>query len=301
MRVFLTGATGYIGPGIGRALLGAGHQVRGLARSAAAADALRMAGIEPFPGDLDDASRLAAGATGADAIIHAGFPRDARDHLDRAISLDQAAVRAFQQAIAGTRKRLIYTSGTSVVGDTGGRAATEDEPLDTPPGMTWRRDLELTVLEAGGTVIRPSLGYGRGGGLLEALIRDASMRGYACYAEPGDNLLTAVHIDDLGQAYTLALQHATPGSVFNLAASETTPAAMIRAIGRLIGASDRTRSLPMAAACQLVPYLGWLQGSTRIDSTRARTVLGWRPQGPDILDDIEHGSYRQLIEHTSAC
>ena len=300
MRVFLTGATGYIGSSIGRALRGAGHQVGGLARSAAAADALRVAGIEPFPGDLGDAPKLAASVTGADVIIHAGFPRDAHDHPDRAISLDQAAVLAFRQAIAGTRKRLIYTSGTAVLGDTGGRVVTEDEHPRTPPGMTWRRDLELTVLEAGGMVIRPSLVYGRGGGgLLGMLIRDASARGYACYAEPGDNPLPVVHIDDLGQAYTLALQHATPGSVFNLAGSQTTPAAVIQAIGRLIGARDHTRSLPEPAASQLVPYLALLHGSTPIDSTRARSVLGWRPQGPDILNDIEHGSYGELAEHTT--
>jgi nucleoside-diphosphate-sugar epimerase len=298
VRVFLTGATGFLGSGIGRALLAVGHQVRGLARSPAAADALRRAGIEPFPGDLSDAARLAAGAAEADAIIQAGFPRDAYEHLDRAISLDQAAVRAFRQAISGTPKRLIYTSGAGVVGDTGGRAVPEDEPLHTPAGMAWRRELELDVLDAGGIVIRPSFVYGRAGGdILRALIGDAIARGYACYAEPGDNALPVVHIDDLGQGYALALEHAAPGSVFNLAGGETTPAAMIKAIGRLVGTPERTRALPMAAASQLVPYIGWLQGSIRIDSTRARAALGWHPDGPDILDDIEHGSYRQLTEY----
>ncbi len=251
MRVFLTGATGFIGSGIGRALLAAGHQVRGLARSPAAADVLRRAGIEPFPGDLSEAARLTAGAAGA-----------------------------------------------GVIGDTSGRAVSEDEPLHTPAGMAWRRELELDVLDAGGIVIRPSFVYGRASGdILRALIGDAIARGYACYAEPGDNALPVVHIDDLGQGYALALEHAAPGSVFNLAGGETTPAAMIKAIGRLVGTPERTRALPMAAASQLVPYIGWLQGSIRIDSTRARAALGWHPDGPDILDDIEHGSYRQLTEY----
>jgi nucleoside-diphosphate-sugar epimerase len=104
---------------------------------------------------------------------------------------------------------LVYTSGAGVIGHTGGRTVTEDEPLRTPPGMTWRRDLELAVLEAGGIVIQPSFVYGRAGGdILGALIRDTIARGYACYAEPGDNPMPAVHVDDLGRGYTLALQHA---------------------------------------------------------------------------------------------
>lgn len=300
MRVFLTGGTGFIGAGIGRALLARGHQVRGLARSPASQDTLRRMGIEPFPGDLTDSARLTAGAEGADAVVHAGFPRDAYKDLDRAISLDQAAVRAFVQAIAGTRKRMIYTSGAGVIGETGDRAATEDDPPHPPPGMVWRRELELAVLHAGGIALRPAFVYGHAQGILEALVRDARARGHACYAEPGDNIIPTVHVDDLGQAYALALERAEPGSVFNLADGETTPAAMIEAIGRLIGAPGQTRRLPAEAAIQAIPPLGWLQGTIRIDFTQAWSVLGWSPQGPDVLDDIEHGTYRKLLQRSGA-
>lgn len=294
MRVFLTGATGYLGSGIARALTAAGHQVLGLARSPSTADRLCVAGIQPLLGELSDARRLADGAARADAVIHAGFPRDAYEHLDEAIGVDTAAVQAFQEALNETGKPLVYTSGAGVIGDTAGEAVTEDQPLHTPPGMAWRRDLEVAVLGCGGIVLRPAFVYGHAGGILTALVQDASARGYACYGEPGDNPLPVVHVDDLGRGYLHALEHAAPGSVFNLASGESTPAAIITAIGRLIETPEKTRPLPMTEAIKLVPYLGWLQGSIRIDTSRARAELGWHPDQPGIVDDIEHGSYRKL-------
>jgi nucleoside-diphosphate-sugar epimerase len=293
VRVFLTGATGFVGSGIARALLADGYRVLGLARSPDSADRLRAAGIEPLPGELSDAGRLADGAARAEAVIHAGFHRDAYKHLGQAISVDTAAVRAFCMAIGGTGKPFVYTSDAGVIGDTG-EAVTEDQPLRTPPGLAWRRRLETAVLECGGIVIRPALVYGRAGGILAALVRDAIARGYACYGEPGNNTLATVHVDDLGRCYAQALVHAPARSVFNLAAGESTPAAVITAIGRLIGTPERTRPMPAAQAIKTVPYLGWLQGNIRIDSTRARAELGWRPSEREITDDIEHGSYRTL-------
>jgi len=223
MKVFLTGASGFIGAGVARGLLAAGHDVIALVRSPASADRLRRNGIEPFFGDLSAADRLHAGTTLADAVIHAGFPRQAYQHIDRAIVVDQGAVAAFVHALAGTSKRLIYTSGIGVVGDTDGASVTEDSPLHTPPALTWRRELEVTVIEAGGVVIRPAFVYGRAGGdILVTLIRDAAARGAAYYAAPGDNVWPNVHVDDLGRAYALALEHATAGRVFNLAGDEAT-------------------------------------------------------------------------------
>ncbi len=297
MRVFLTGASGFIGAGIGRALIAAGHEVLGLARSECSADRLRAAGIKPLGGDLSDPQALAAGAASTDATIHAGFPRDAYDQLDQAIRIDTGAIQTLRNVLVGTSKRLVYTSGIGVVGDTEGKAVTEDEPLHTPPGLTWRRELELAALEFGGIAIRPAFVYGGGGGaILVTLIRDAVARGYACYAEPGTNAWPNVHVDDLGRGYVQALEKAPPASVFNLAADQSTPAAVFTAIGKLVGAPQRTRALPLAEASEMVPYIGWLQGDIRIDSTRARTQLGWRPAEPGIIHEIEHGSYRELLD-----
>jgi nucleoside-diphosphate-sugar epimerase len=301
MRVFVTGASGYLGGAIADHLRGAGHAVLGLARSTATADALRRRDIEPVPGDLADGESLRRGAAQADGIVHCAFPRDAYERLEAAIDLDRSATHALVEAVRGTGKRLIYTSGAGVIGDTGGQPVTEDAPPRPSPRMLWRRELELAVLDADGVVIRPAFAYGRAGGdLLRALITDAIARGRACYAEPGTNPWPNVHVDDLAAAFAAALDRAAPGRVFNLAGGESTPREAIEAIGRLIGAPEKTAALPIAAALEVVPYVGWLQGHLRIDSTRARIELLWRPHGPELTHDIEHGSYRELIGERAA-
>lgn len=292
MRVFLTGGTGFVGGGVARALLARGHEVAGLARSGPAADRLRAAGVEPVTGDLADPEALRRGAAGADAVVQAAFPRDAYEHLDGAITLDRRAVEALVHAVAGTPTRLCYTSGISVVGDSGGAVVDEDTPLRTPPGMQWRRDLELAVLAAGGIVLRPVFVHGRGeGDILRSLIRHAVETGASRYPAPGDNPWPTVHVDDLGRAFALAIESAPAGTALNVAAGETTPRQVAEAIGRLIGHPERTRAVPPDEA-DSIPYARWLGGATRVSAHRARTLLGWRPAGPDLLDDLEHGSYR---------
>jgi nucleoside-diphosphate-sugar epimerase len=301
MRVFLTGASGFIGGAIADHLLGAGHRVLGLARSTATADELRRRNIEPVPGELADGESLSRGAEQADGIVHCAFPRDAYQNLEAAIELDRAATHALVEAVRGTGKRLIYTSGAGVIGDTGRQPITEETPPRPSPRMLWRRELELAVLEAEGVVIRPAFVFGRGGGdILRALISDAMTRGHACYAEPGTNPWPNVHVDDLAEAFAGALQRAAPGRVFNIASGEATPREAIEAIGRLIGAPERTEALPITAALEVVPYIGWLQGNLRIDSTRARIELLWSPRGPGLTEDIEHGSYREIVDERPA-
>jgi nucleoside-diphosphate-sugar epimerase len=296
MRVFLTGASGYIGGAIADHLIGAGHEVFGLARSTATADELRRRDIAPVPGELANGESLRRGAGHADAVVHCAFPRDAYGRLEAAIELDRGATHALVEAVRGTGKRLIYTSGAGVIGDTGGQPATEEMSPRPSPRMVWRRELELAVIEVEGVVIRPAFVYGRAGGdILRALIADAIARGHACYAEPGTNPWPNVHVDDLAEAFAVAVERATPGRVFNIASGESTPRDAIEAIGRLIGAPEKTEALPIATALEVVPYIGWLQGNLRIDSTRAKIELLWRPHGPALAEDIEHGSYRELI------
>jgi nucleoside-diphosphate-sugar epimerase len=299
MRVFLTGGTGFVGGGIARALLARGHDVAGLARSGDAEERLRAAGVEPVSGDLADAEALRRGAAGADAVVQAAFPRDAYERLDEAIALDRRAVDALVHAVAGSSTRLCYTSGISVVGDAEGTVVDEDTPLRTPPRMQWRRDLELAVLDAGGIVLRPVFVHGRGeGDILRSLLRRAGERRESLYPAPGDKPWSTVHVDDLGTAFALALEGAPPATVLNVAAGETTVRKVAEAIGRLIGHPERTRALPPAEAAGVIPYAGWLGGGPRVSARRARTLLHWRPAGPDLLDDLEHGSYRRLVAPT---
>lgn len=297
LRVFVTGASGFIGAAAARALQRRGHSVFGLARSPATAARLRAAGVNVVPGDLADDDELARGAASADAVIHAGFARNAFDGMQEAVALEQRATTTLLDATSRTASRLVYTSGIGVVGETGRQAVTEDDPVEPPPTMRWRRDLELEVLAAGhGIVIRPAFVYGRGGGeILRTLIEYAVERGESLYPGDGDNCWPNVHVDDLGEAYALAVARPRTGTVLNVAGGEASLRSVGGAIGRLIGGPERTSSVPVADALGTLPFAEWLgRTSIHIDPSRARR-LGWHPAGPDIHWDIEFGSYRQLL------
>jgi nucleoside-diphosphate-sugar epimerase len=294
--MFVTGATGFVGAAVAHAGLAAGYRVVGLARSDAAAARLAATGIETCRGDLADPDRLVDAVATADVVAHCGFARDAHDRLDAAVRVETAATHRLAAACARRGARLLYTSGAGVVGPTGPDPVGEDGPLRTPAAMQWRRDLEERVVDAGGIVVRPAFVYGHAGGdVLRALLAAAVQRRASLYPAPGNHAWPNVHVDDLAHLYLLAA--AGPGgAIYHAAAGETTPRAVAEAIGRMIGAPQRTLSLPPAGAASRVPYAGWLMSpGIRVDTTKARHVLGWAPRGPGLLDDLEHGSYRQLL------
>jgi nucleoside-diphosphate-sugar epimerase len=297
VRVFLTGASGLIGGAVARALVADGHQVLGLARSPKTARHLVDVGVDAMPGSLEDHDSLRRAARASDAVIHAAFPRDAMADLPRAAELERAAVRAMLALPSVAQRPFLYTSGLGVVGDTAGRRVTEDTEADPPPGLRWRRDLELTALAlAHGIVIRPPMVYGDGGGVVfKMMIRTARERGGAAYVAPGDNTWPNVHVDDLARAYVLALARAEPGALFHVVGGESTPRAVAEAIGRLIGRPDRTEALSIDEGRRAFSHPEWLMADVRVDARRVREVLGWSPVGPDLVDDIETGSYRTLL------
>jgi nucleoside-diphosphate-sugar epimerase len=299
--VFVTGATGLIGSAAARSLIARGHSVLGLARSKASAAKLREAGVEPVTGDLTRPATLRAGVERAAAVVHAAFVHDDWNDFAEAVEVEEAAVAALLDALAGTAKPFVYTSGTGIIGDTGPTPATEDAPLHTPPFLAWRPKLEQQVLAADhGIVLRPGLVYGRAGsGVLVGLIREALDRGAAFYIGDGANAWTSVHVDDLGQAYALAVEKAPPGTLLNLGVADVTMRAMADAIGRLIGAPEKTFSIPLERARELVPFADGIASDQRIDPRRARTLLGWTPSAAGLVEEIEHGSYRAYIDHTS--
>lgn len=180
MKVFLTGATGYVGNAVAEKLLAGGHEVVGLARTEGAANALRQQGITPFVGDLSDPERLAGGVRDADAIIHTAASRG-----PRASEWEVNATRAMLRALRDGRP-FISTSGSSVYGDTGEIAVTEDAAVVA----SWRTELEQEVLHAPnvrGIVVRPPLVYGRGGGVLARLVKHARDTGVARFVGDGEN------------------------------------------------------------------------------------------------------------------
>jgi len=276
LKVFLTGATGYIGGAVADALLAAGHSVTGLVRSDDAARKLAGKGITPYRGDLTLPKSLGAAALAADAVIHTGTTNQG--------PLDQEAVRALLQG-----KPLIYTSGVWVLGDTGGRVADETWPVNPIPKVAWRPAVEQMVLDAGGVVIRPGIVFGRGGGIPADFVQSARETGAARYVGNGENHWPMVHLDDLAELYVLAIEKCPPGTLLH--ASDGT-AFRVKQIAAAASDGGRTESWPLEEARKtLGAYADALVLDQQVSSEKARAMLGWKPRAPSVLDDLRRGSY----------
>jgi nucleoside-diphosphate-sugar epimerase len=290
MRVFLTGATGYVGSAVAGALARDGHTVLALARSDAAAARLEAEGYRVHRGDLADPASLAAGARGADAVIHAGATGGAA-----MAETDRAAVEAMLGALEGSGNPFVYTSGTWVHGSTGGRVADEDAPFDpAAPLVAWRPAVERRVREADGVrgvVVRPTVVFGRGGGTPATLARAARDRGVVRYVGDGVQRWSAVHVDDLADLYLRALG-AEAGSVFVAAhGAAHTAREVAEAAAAPWGARVEPWPLEEARA-RLGPFADALALDQQFSGERARAVLGWDPRRPSLMEELRDGSYR---------
>ncbi|MFD1364261.1 NAD-dependent epimerase/dehydratase family protein [Actinoplanes sichuanensis] len=274
MDVFVTGASGYIGSAVTRALVARGHSVRGLARSDTAEKLVREAGAEPVRGGLADAPVLAAAAAAGDAVVHT-----AAGSGDDRPATDAAAVRAMLAAM--TAGAFIATSGAP-------RARSSREPVvehDTadPSGpLAWLADAEDRVLTAArvrGAVVRPPIVYGRGGGPVAGLVDRARADGVARYVGDGQNRWSAVHVDDLAEAYALILETGATG-VFHCAdAVPVTMADLVTAIGAAAGVPVASWALAEALAVH-GPLAGHLAVDAALDAGRLRG-LGWTSRTGD--------------------
>lgn len=290
LTIFLTGATGYIGSAIADAALKAGHAVVGLARSDDAARKLTAKGVTPHPGDITTPATLADAARSADAVIHTGTTNNG--------DLDRQGVAAMLDALRGSNKPLIYTSGVWVLGDTGGRAVDETAELQPLPMVAWRPGVERMVLDTAqqgvrAIVIRPAIVYGSGGGIPAELVQSARERRAARYVGTGENHWPLIHRDDLADLYLRALLNA-PGATLLHAADDTRlrvkEIAEAASIGA--GAKGRTESWPLADARKaLGGYADALVLDQQVSSAKARAMLGWAAHAPSVIDDLKTGSY----------
>lgn len=293
MKVFLTGASGYIGGSVATALRGAGHQVVGLVRSAQKAQQVRTFGVEPVSGTLDDAALLARCAREADAVIHAA---DA-DHL--------GAVESMLGALAGSGKAFVHTSGSSIVGDQAwgepsDRTYDDETPFEPGPGRAARVAVNQRVLAAArdgvrAAVLSPSLIYGTGRGAhrdsiqVPRLIALARKSGVARHVGRGENLWSNVHIDDLVDLYLSVLQHAPAGASYYAENGEASMRKVCEAISRALGYGGRTQGMSKEEAIAEFgegPAAYTYGSNSRVRATRARRELGWAPRRDALLESI---------------
>jgi nucleoside-diphosphate-sugar epimerase len=296
MKIFITGASGYIGGTLAAALVAAGHAVSGLARSQETGEALATHGVTPVAGSLDDGEVLAAAARAADVTINA------------ANAGHRGAAEAMVAALAGSGKTFIHTSGSSIVG-TRARGELveavfdEDTPFTPTPQRAPRVAIDAMVRAAKGmraVVIAPSLIYGRGHGLnphsiqVPWLIALAKKHGVARHIGSGENRWSNVHIDDVVTLYRAAIEKAPAGAFYFVENGENSMRETCEAVSRMLGFGGRTQSMTVeeaAAEWGEGPANDTMGSNSRVRAKRARAELGWRPAGTALIAEIERGCY----------
>jgi len=293
MRVFVTGATGFIGFAIVNELLGAGYQVLGLARSDAGARSLGAAGAEVYRGSLEDLDSLRGGAEAADAVIHTAFIHDFTKFRENC-EIDRLAIETLGSVLEGSERPMLVTAGLATTAQ--GRVPTEeDAPL--PPSPVYPRVSEVTaekLLDRGVrvSIVRlPQVHDTVKQGLVTYLIAVAREKGVSAYLADGVNRWAAVHVADAARLYRLALEKREAGARYHAVAEEGVPAREIAgAIGRGLNVPVESKPTEEAAA-----HFGWLTPFVGRDligsSARTQEHLGWLPTGPGLIADLERMQY----------
>jgi nucleoside-diphosphate-sugar epimerase len=295
MRVFLTGATGFIGSFLVPELINAGHYVVGLSRSDAGAEALTRAGAEVLHGDVNDLDRLRTAAEAADGIVHAAFNHDF-SNLKQNSEDDRVVIETLGEVLAGSDRPLVITSGTSLVrSKTGGlRVETDDHVTSADFPRAASEEAADALIAKGERVMvmrLPQVHDTRRQGRVTYQIQMARQQGRVAYVGEGKNRLAAVHVSDAVRLYRLALEKGRAGARYHAVGEE---GVALRDIAEAIGAGLKIpiRSITSEEAPD---YFGWMAGLATIDlaasSALTRQQLGWNPTGPDLLTDLRNMDY----------
>ncbi len=288
MRVFVTGASGFVGSKVVAELRAAGHSVLGLARSDASAAAIRAAGAEAHRGDLTRPETLVSGAAQADGVIHLAFDHDFSKLADNCAN-EQRAIEALGDALAGTNKLLIVTSGTGLA-SVAGRPTTEDDPPRSEGGFPRAPERAAAAAAQRGVrvaVVRlPQVHDTRRAGLVSFVIQLARAKGFVAYVGDGANHWSAAHVSDVARLYRLALEKDRAARYHAVGEEGVRLRAIADVIGKGLGVPVRS-----IAASEAPAYFGWMGAlaaeDLRSSSEKTRAALGWEPKGPGLIADLE--------------
>ena len=292
MRVFVTGATGFVGTEVVQDLLKAGHSVLGLARSDTNAAALEAAGAEVHRGDLEDLDRLRSGAAAADGVIHCGFIHDF-NRFQEVCAIDRRAIEVLGEALVGSDRPLVVTSGVGIGSPGPGRLAVEDHVDLSHPNPRTASEQAVDGLAARGvrvSVVRlPQVHNTLKQGLVTMAIGMARQKGRSAYIGDGTSRWSAVHLLDAAPVYRLALEKGTPGARYHAVSEEgVTSRAVAEALGRGL-------NLPVVSLTpeEAADHFGWFAFFAGLDlpasSALTQQRLGWRPtQAAGLIEDLDH-------------
>ena len=294
MRVFVTGATGFIGSTIVPELINAGHQVLGLTRSDGGVRSLTAAGAEAYRGSLEDLDSLRRGAAASDGVIHCAFDHDFSNFVANC-EKDRRAIEALGAALAGSDRPLVITSGTGMGNAANGRPATEDTFNLDHPNPRKASELAGVAVSATGvnvSVVRlPQVHDTLKQGLISPLVAIAREKGVSAYVGDGSNRWPAAHVLDVAHLYRLALEKREAGARYHAVAEE---GVSVRDIAEVLGRGLKVPVVSLSLE-EAQAHFGWLGMFAGLDlpasSAQTRERLGWHPTGPSLITDLEQMRY----------
>lgn len=295
MRIFVTGATGFIGSALVQDLIQAGHQVVGLTRSETGAGALKAAGAQPLHGNIEDLDSLRKGAADSDGVIHLAFNHDF-SRFQQNCEDDRRVIEAIGEVLARSDRPFVVTSGTAIAANIDGKPSTEESPLASwnPRGASEAAVRALTERGLNTSVVRlPQVHDTRRQGLVPYLLAVARQKGVSAYIGEGKNRWPAAHVTSVAELYRLAFEKAEPGAIYHAVGEEGISMKEI-AEAHARGLKIPAVSIPIEQAQE---HFGWLAHFAPHDmpssSALTQKKLNWKPSGPSLIEDLDAMDYSQ--------